>query len=63
MCIGFSDVGYKRGVKMEGLRAEAQAMREPFRLRLTPLAEWLERTADYLKPDKAWAVNAFASKA
>lgn len=43
--------------------SEAQAMSEPFGLRLTPLAEWLERTRDYLTSDKAWAVNALSAKA
>jgi hypothetical protein len=40
--------------------SEAQAMNEPLGLRLMPLADWLERTRDYLQVDKAWAVNAFS---
>ncbi len=40
--------------------SEAQGMTQPYVLRLLPLAEWIERTRDYLKPDMAWAVNPFA---
>ncbi len=35
----------------------AQGMTRPYVLRLLPLAEWIERTRDYLKPDMAWAVK------
>lgn len=39
--------------------SEAQGMTEPYGLRLLPLAEWIERTRDYLKPGMAWAVDPF----
>lgn len=40
--------------------SEAQGMRQPYGLRLLPLAEWIEQTRDYLKPDMAWAVAPLA---
>jgi hypothetical protein len=42
--------------------SEAQGWAEPFGLRLTPLADWLEVTQAYLKRGEAWAVDAFAER-
>ncbi|WP_140884665.1 hypothetical protein [Muricoccus nepalensis] len=40
--------------------SEAQGWSEPRGLRLMSLADWLDATQLYLKPGKAWAVDAFA---
>lgn len=42
--------------------SEAQGMDQPYGIRLLPLAAWIERTRDYLKPDMAWAVDPFARR-
>ena len=42
--------------------SEAQGMNEPFGLSLMPLAQWIEQTRDFLRPDTAWAVNAFSAR-
>ena len=39
--------------------SEAQGMSQPYGLRLLPLADWIERTRDDLRPGAAWAVNPF----
>jgi hypothetical protein len=43
--------------------SEAQGWAEPYGLRLTPLAAWLDLTRAYIKRGEAWAVNAFAKRA
>lgn len=42
--------------------SEAQGMIQPYGLRLLPLAEWVERSRDDLKPGVAWAVNPFVPR-
>lgn len=41
--------------------SEAQGMTQPYGVRLLPLAEWIDRTQDYLKRDVAWAVAPFGA--